>query len=475
MRRQILCLTFASAAAAALAAPSSHREAPRITEMPKVDATDFYMFTSYENGRSAFVTLVADYQPLQQAYGGPNYFTMDPEAAYDIKVDSDGDALEDWTFRFRFQNTLKDLALPIGPAGNQKIVSVPLRNIGPVSYGNTTALNDEETFTIDLIAGSGPSAKVTPLVDAVTGSATFTKPLDNVGNKTFADYENYARAHIRDVRLPDGSIGRVFVGQRDDPFVVNLGETFDLVNTNPLGPENGEKDSLAKSNVTAFVLEIPKRALVRGEQHVIGAWTTASLPQTSKLLTDPTYAHPTLDKGPWVQVSRLGMPLVNEVVIGLKDKDRFNASQPVDDAQFADYITHPTLPALLEALFGVTAPTLFPRADLVQVFATGVPGINSNGAFGEMLRLDLTTMPKPAAMQSRLGVLGGDLAGFPNGRRPGDDVVDVALRVVMGALLDPTVAPSGQLPYTDGAFLDSSAFDAAFPYLRTPFPGAVGP
>jgi len=211
------------------------------------------------------------------------------------------------------------------------------------------------------------------------------------------------------------------------------------------------------------------------EQRVIGAWTAASLPQTSKLLSDPTYAQPTRDSGPFVQVSRLGMPLVNEVVIGLKDKDRFNASQPVDDAQFADYVTHPTLPALLEALFGVTAPTLFPRADLVQVFATGIPGLNANGSFGEMLRLDLRQPPTPVGMQHRLGVLGGDLAGFPNGRRPGDDVVDVALRVVMGVLLDPSVAPSGQLPYTDGAFLDESSFDASFPYLRTPFPGAVGP
>src|SRR5688572_11928146 len=171
MRSQILCLSIAGAAAAALAAPSSHREAPRITELPKVDATDFYAFTSYETGRSAFVTFIADYQPLQEAYGGPNYFTMDPQAAYDIKVDGDGDAVEDWTFRFRFQNTLKDLALPIGPLGNQKVVSVPLRNIGPVSFGNTAALNDEETYTIDLIEGTGPGAKTTPLVDAVTGSA----------------------------------------------------------------------------------------------------------------------------------------------------------------------------------------------------------------------------------------------------------------------------------------------------------------
>lgn len=466
---------LALAGAAAFAAASSHREAPHITELPKVDATDFYAFTSYEPGRAAFVTFIADYLPLQQAYGGPNYFTMDPEARYEIKVDNDGDAIEDWTYRFRFQNTLKDLALPIGPAGNQKIVSVPLRNIGPVTANDASALNDEETFTIDLVAGTGPNAVVTPLLNAATGSAVFRKPYDNVGNKSIVDYATYAKAFVQDVLLPDGTTGRVFVGQRDDPFVVNLGETFDLVNTNPLGPENGEQDDLADSNVTAFVLEVPKRSITVPGKPVIGAWTAASLPMTRILTDTPTYQQPTLDSGPYVQVSRLGMPLVNEVVIGLKDKDLFNASQPSADAQFADYITHPTLPALLEALFGVKAPTLFPRSDLVAVFATGVQGLNANGSFGEMTRLDLRRLPTPAGQQHRLGVLGGDLAGFPNGRRPGDDVVDVALRVVMGALLDPTVAPDGQLPYTDGAFLDESAFDTSFPYLRTPFAGAVGP
>lgn len=466
---------LALAGAAALAAASSHREAPHITELSKLDATDFYMFTSYEPGRAGFVTFVADYQPLQAAYGGPNYFTMDPQARYEIKVDNNGDALEDWTYRFTFQNTLKDLALPIGPAGNQKIVSVPLRNIGPVTASDTSALNDEETFTIDLVAGTGPNAVVTPLLNAATGTPVFRKPYDNVGNKTIADYAGYAKTFVQEVLLPDGTQGRVFVGQRDDPFVVNLGETFDLVNTNPVGPENGEQDSLATANVTAFVLEVPKRSITVPGQPIVGAWTAASLPMTRVLTTTPTYDQPTLDSGPYVQVSRLGMPLVNEVVIGLKDKDRFNASQPSNDAVFADYITHPTLPALLEALFGVKAPTLFPRTDLVAVFATGVAGLNQNGSFGEMLRLDLRRPPTPIGQQNRLGVLGGDPAGFPNGRRPGDDVVDIALRVVMGALLDPTVAPDGQLPYTDGAFLDETSFDPAFPYLRTPFPGAVGP
>jgi len=175
---------------------------------------------------------------------------------------------------------------------------------------------------------------------------------------------------------------------------------------------------------------------------------------------------------PYAQVSRLASPLVNEVVIGLPDKDRFNASQPRNDAQFLTYVTYPTLPALLELLFNVPAPTLFPRADLVAAFLTGVDGINRTATAAEMLRLNTSFVARPAAQQSNLGVLGGDTAGFPNGRRPGDDVVDIELRVAMGALLDATVAPAGNLPLTDGAFVDASFFDTAFPYLRTPLPGS---
>ncbi len=466
-------ILLAAAGAAALAAASSHREAPLITEMPKVDATDFYMFTSYEPGRAKYVTFVADYLPLQDPYGGPNYFTLDQEARYEIKVDNDGDAVEDLTFRFQFENALKDIALPIGPPGNQKIVSVPLRNVGPITAPGSPNHNQFELYRLDLVLGTGAGATVVPITNAQTGAVTFEKPIDYIGTKSLPSYQAYAAQHVYDIDLPGGVTGRMFVGQRDDPFVVNLGETFDLVNLNPVGPENGESDSLQGKNVTAFVLEIPKRLLVKPSQSVIGGWTTASLPQSRLLKTNPTYWMPTTETGPFVQVSRLASPLVNELVIGLKDKDLFNASEPKNDAQFADYVTHPTLPALLEALFGVQAPTLFPRSDLVQVFVTGVPGLNANGGFGEMLRLDTRTPPTPAAMQSRLGVLGGDLAGYPNGRRPGDDVVDMSLRVVMGALLDPAVAPAGGLPLTDGAFVDSSAFDATFPYLRTPFPGAL--
>lgn len=469
----------ATSALAGAARASSHREAPFLTKNPKVDATDFYMFRSYEPGREDYVTLIANYLPLQDPYGGPNYFTLDPDALYEIHVDNDGDAVEDITFQFRFTNALQDFKLPIGPVGNQKLNSIPLVQRGGISAGDVTNLNQLESYSLKVVFGDRRTGTVSPVSDALTNATSFQKPVDNIGNKTLADYATYAAGFVREIRLPDDSIGRVFVGQRKDPFVVNLGEIFDLVNFVPLGDPAAQTDDLADANVTSLILEVPIGFLV-GPDAVIGAWTSASVRQARVVNPAPRSAvdnKVTVEGGAFTQVSRLGMPLVNEVVIGIKDKDRFNASEPKDDAQFADYVTHPTFPALIEILFsgaGVQAPTLFPRTDLVSVFLTGVTGLNQPvGVQGaEMLRLNTMTLPTPAALQHRLGVLGGDLAGFPNGRRPGDDVVDSALRVVMGVLLPVGDAPSGQLDYTDGAFVDATAFDAVFPYLKTPLSGS---
>jgi hypothetical protein len=460
-----IALPVLLAAGAALAAPpalqaSSHREAPGITERPKVDGTDFYMFRSYEPGRDAFVTFVANYVPLQDPYGGPNYFALDPRARYEIKIDNDGDAREDITFRFRFKNERKNIALGIGPPGSQVNVAVPVINVGQITAGDTSALNVIETYTVDIIRGQAWSNRIR---NAKTGESTFEKPVDNIGTKSLPDYEAYASARTYPVRIPGCHNGRLFVGQRKDSFVVNLGEVFDLVNvTNPLGPVDAERDDLADKNVTSLILEVPIACVAGKRGPVIGAWTTASVPEDDK-------------SNDFVQVSRLSSPLVNELVIGLKDKDRFNGSQPKNDAQFATYVTNPTLPAILEILFGgagVKAPTLFPRADLVAAFLTGISGLNANGSVGEMIRLNTATPPTPAAGQNNLGVIGGDMAGFPNGRRPGDDVVDIALRVVMGKLLPLADAPSGQLAFTDGALVDASRFATTFPYLATPIPGS---
>ena len=492
-RRAALSLLVAAAVAAPGATPalaSSHREAPFIATQPQVDATDFYMFRSYEAGRESYVTLVANYLPLQDPYGGPNYFKLDPNARYEIHVSNDGGAAANLTFSFRVQNTLADNQISVGG----KLVSIPLAQNGSADVAtlNSPALNVHETYTLDVIRGAGRGNNRQPVINMATGGTTFDKPVDYIGTKTISEYIGYANRHVADVQIPGcmGS-GRVFVGQRKDPFVVNLGETFDLVNIkypatelNPLA-EFATTDSLADANVTSFVLEVPIACLTEGKGPIIGAWTTASVPMSRVLSKNPDAGlDPTMQNGDYVQVSRLGAPLVNEVVIGLKDKNRFNASEPKDDAQFATYVTNPTLPALLEALFGsagVKAPSNFPRTDLVAAFLTGIDGLNkpANVTASEMLRLNTSIAPTPGPSQNRLGVLAGDNAGFPNGRRPADDVVDIELRVAMGVLCTlniggckPADAPAGGLHYTDGAYISSAFFANEFPYLRAPLKGS---
>ena len=500
LQRPALKALWAALLAAALASPwagpahaSSHREAPFIAGLPQVDATDFYMFNSYEPGRNGYVVLVANYLPLQDGYGGPNYFHLDPNALYEIHIVNDGGAVENITFQFRFQNTLDDNQLNVG--GKQ--VSIPLVQNGSadVSGAASPALNVHETYTLNVIYGPRATGAPQPVLNTTTGKTTFDKPVDNIGAKTISNYVAYANKHVWDIRIPgcDG-IGRVFVGQRRDPFVVNLGETFDLVNikypATELLPaaEFATVDSIVDNNVTAIELEMPASCLTQGKGPIIGGWTTASLPASRALgAVTPGLDGAQQTSGNYVQVSRLGMPLVNEVVIGLKDKNKFNGSEPKDDAQFADYVTNPTLPALLEILFGgagVKAPTNFPRTDLVAAFLTGVAGLNQPASVtpSEMLRLNTSIPAVPATSQSRLGVLGNDNAGFPNGRRPGDDVVDIELRVAMGVLCTlniggckPSDAPAGSLHYTDGAYIQATYFPSAFPFLQPPLPGSPNP
>ena len=497
------CRLIAAAVATALAASasqaSSHREAPNITRLPAVDATDFYLFNSYEPGRERYVTVIANYLPLQDPYGGPNYFALDPGAQYEIHFDSNGDAREDLTFQFRFRNRLANqgdgIALDIG----DESVAVPLKNIGPVSRVDNSLLNFRESYTLRMVRGDRRGNDVEDVTRLSDGARVFAKPYDFVGTKTFGGvdaYERYARSFIHEVAIPGCALpGRVFVGQRDEPFVVNLGRVFDLVNIVPVDgsefpggiQQDPANDIISDKNITTLALELPARCLARPGNGVIGGWTTASIRESAS--------------GPWVQVSRLSNPLVNEVVVGLPDKDAFNASEPKDDGQFATYVTNPTLPALLDVLFrdavnstlgtriANLAPANLPRLDLVTAFLTGFEGVNQQRKVtaSEMVRLNTAIAATPAAQQNTFGVAGGDLAGFPNGRRPGDDVVDIALRVVMGrlchpltigggsvdlGLCEPADAPVGLAPFTDGAPVSAADFDTAFPYLRAPLPGS---
>jgi hypothetical protein len=530
VRPSLLPVVAAVAALSSLSAipahASSHREAPAITATPKVDGTDFYMFNSYEPGRTGYVTLIANYLPLQDAYGGPNYFKLDPNALYEIHVDNNGDGKEDITFQFRFNNALKGTTLTIGG----KAVAIPLTQSGQITAPNSANSNVAETFTVDIVRGDRRTGTHGSLTNATTGNNVFAKPVDNIGMKTIPNYAAYAAQHIYTVSIPGCTgTGKVFVGQRKDPFAVNLGVIFDLLNVPGAADftpaeaafllDNTKKDAgtddLMDANVTSLALEVPTSCLVAGSDPVIGGWTTASLRQGSLLSSAPKSGYQTsaITGGAWTQVSRLGMPLVNEVVIGLPDKDKFNGSKPKDDGQFATYVTNPTLPALVEIALATPniAPTNFPRNDLVTTFLTGIVGVNqpkafattpSTGVASEMLRLNTAIAPTAEASQNRLGLLGGllagpggDLAGYPNGRRPNDDVVDISLIAVMGGLCvangagdtykfgaacNPTAVPLGAAVFglhdgvdqagpkvkTNGPLLPT------FPYVGTPLPGA---
>lgn len=521
-KSRLLAVTIAAALPFA-AFGSSHREAPNITRMPAEDSTDFYLFNSYEPGRDGYVTLLANYIPLQQPYGGPNYFAMDPSALYEIHIDNDGDAKENLTFQFRFTNRLgnDNRGLKLDISGPQ--VAVPLKNIAPVSAADTSGLNFSESYKLTVVRGDRRKGESAPVTGAGGGSI-FGKPYDFVGTKTFgsvAAYQSYADSFIYTVNIPGCTMpARVFAGQRKEGFAVNLGRVFDLVNIIPVegdsapgaGDGGGFPGGITQSrannqvddaNVTTLALEVHKSCLVGSGNGVIGGWTSASLRQARLLNPLPTFSRPDVEGGPWVQVSRLGMPLVNELVIGLPDKDRFSASEPKNDGQFGTYVTNPTLPALLNELFrgpvnqtmgtniANLAPNNIPRNDLAAAFLTGFVGVNQLKTVtpSEMTRLNTGVPAVAAGSQSNFGVAGGDLAGFPNGRRPGDDTVDIALRVVMGALCYPltiggnsvdlglctaTNAPVGNVPFTDGAPVSAADFDTTFPYLTAPLPGSGG-
>ena len=499
---------------------SSHREAPGVTEMPKVDNTDVYAFRSYEPGREAYVTLIANFQPGENPGDGPNYYTMDPDAIYEIHVDNTGDAVEDLTYQFKFTNTLKgDTGKTLTVGG--KTLPIALRQIGPISAPNDANLGEDESYTVTQVTGNRRSGSRGTVTNASGGS--FIKPFDNAGNKTIANYPGYANQFVYNIGIPGcSSQGRVFAGQRAEYFAVNLGPIFDLVNFVPIEGDNdpvygngspfpggitqsqNNQELIGKKNVTSIAIEVPIACLTGTGNGVIGVWSTASLPQAKLNKPNPSYKSPALYGGAYTQVSRLGMPLVNEVVIGLPQKDLFNAAKPTQDGALADYVTNPTFPAILDALFRAPvnatlgtsfanlAPTNFPRTDLVATFLTGIATLNQlrTVTASEMLRLNTGVTPTPQNGQNPLGVIGNDLAGFPNGRRPGDDTVDIVLRVAMGRLCHPVPiagkmtdlglckpadAPTGMVAYTDGAPSSASNILNAFPYLNPPLRGAPRP
>jgi Domain of unknown function (DUF4331) len=461
-------MSLATAPVPPVATASSHREAPLITQDPRADGTDFYMFTSPEDNGS--VTFVANYIPLQAPYAGPNFYSFDPDVVYAVRVDNNGDNTEDITFEFRFRTEVRN--------GNTF-----LYNTGPIESLDDPDWNVRQFYTLTRVDGGGRRDLI----------ADAPVPPANIGPKSTPDYTALAASAVRP--LPGG--GQVFAGQRDDPFYADLGALFDLLTIRKLpGNEGGGVDGLEGHNVHSIVLQVPTAQLAANGQAVnkgdlgnpnavIGAWTTSSRPKMRVL--DPGKQ---TSSGDQVQVSRVGNPLVNVVVIPLAVKDAFNSLNPSGDvaAGALPLVQDPEPARLLKALYNINVPTQ-PRTDLVAIFLTGIPGsvLGLPGATApmnvpagaqtgsEMMRLNMGTPPTATGGGNRLGAVGGDVTGYPNGRRLSDDVVDISLRAVAGAtfpLTTPGYTPdplAGQLG--DGVDNNDKAFLPAFPYLATPWQG----
>lgn len=435
-----LLLTAASGSVLA----SSHREAPLIANDPTADATDLYAFVSPDDPTT--VTILANYIPLQEPASGPNFWRFDDSVRYDIKIDNNGDATEDITFRFTFKTRTKN-------------ANTFLNYTGPVVSADDPDINVVQTMTVQQIAYG---------ITSTLGSNLPTAPA-NVGPATMPDYEILAESAVSNLFIK--SI-KVFAGQRDEAFYVDLGSTFDLLQLRSLNGGD-PTDNTAGFNVHTIAIQVPINLLTSTGKFptdasdptaIIGIWTTASRPSTRVTSTSGNNSY----SGSYVQISRLGMPLVNEVVIPLGYKNRFNASRPKDDAQFLSYVQYPEAAHLLTALYGVAVPA-DPRNDLVTVFLTGVPGLNqpANVKPSEMLRLNMAIEPVSIFLEDRMGVLGGDLAGFPNGRRLNDDVVDIELQALGGILM------GSQYDYGIGDGVDQNDTDMLgyFPYIPLPRSG----
>ncbi|MFP5253569.1 MAG: DUF4331 domain-containing protein [Actinomycetes bacterium] len=407
-----------------LAQASSHREAPLIAGAPQYDTTDVYAFRSPESPNT--VTLIANFLPFQEPAGGPNFYSFATDARYNIKVDNDGDTKPDVTYRWTFKDRYRN--------GNTF-----LYNTGPVTSLGDKDLNYRQVYTLTRIKNG--KAKVLGRNLPVAPS--------NVGEASMPDYETLRDRAVRSVPVGKREV-RSFAGQAEDPFFLDL-RVFDLLYGGDFS-EAGD-DTLAGFNVNSVALQVPRFMLSDKSPKrtpVVGIWST-----TDRRGVD----------GKFRQVSRLGMPLVNEVVIPVKDKDRWNASRPSKDGQFLDYVTKPELPKLIEAVYGIEAPEE-PRNDLVSVFLTGVEGLNQPKGVtpSEQLRLNLTT---PVTQNpDRLGVIGGDNQGYPNGRRLADDVIDISLQVVEGELV------GNENDLGDGVDANDVAFGDRFPYLALPASGS---
>ena len=425
---------------------SSHREAPLISEDPVADNTDTYAFVSPDAPDT--VTLVANWIPFELPPGGPNFNKFGDDVLYKINVDNDGDATADVVYEWRFKTTVAN-------------PDTFLYNTGPVESFDDEDLNVKQTYTLTEVR-DGERTKL--VRNAPVAPA-------NIGPRSTPNYDQLAA----EATVEAGEGAQAFAGPRDDPFFVDLGAVFDLLGNRPLNeahvaplPNAPGQDDLAGFNVHSVVLQVPTDSLVDGDP-VIGVWSTTER-RTDRVFGDGKIEN----SGDFTQVSRLGMPLVNEVVAPLGAKDAFNASKPADDAQFLPAVEEPEVSALIPQLYpGVTVPE-GPREDIVSIFLTGIPDVNQPADFtpSEMIRLNTSIAPTALDQQDRLGLLAGQNDGFPNGRRLVDDVYDVELRALAGGTpFTPEFDRAPNNALTDGVDTNDLPFLASFPYLASPHQG----
>jgi Domain of unknown function (DUF4331) len=454
---------------------SSHREAPEISKDPVADSTDLYAFVSQD--RPGTVTLIANYIPLESPAGGPNFYEFGNDVLYEIHIDNDGDGLAEITYQFRFQTKLTT-------PGSFLYNTGPIRSLGDPNW------NSKQFYSVARVDKSGYRLL----------GRNLPCPPCNVGILSTPHYE--ARLGSKAVHtLPNGMT--VFAGQRAEEFYVDLGSIFDLANLRPFQQLNvfGKMAGLVsqpgvnatnKLNVHSIAIQVPISQLVLPGRPTIGVWTTAS---RSRVRIAADMSDEGVANGPFAQVSRLGNPLINEVIIALDDKDSWNRQPPVHDKQFAHYYAHPELSGLLPVLYPGVFPNLAAlnksgkvRADIEAILLTGIPqGIipgftNFTGAVqSDMLRLNTSIKPTPKSSVNILGLLGGDPAGFPNGRRIVDDIVTVELRALAG-LTYPLIDPSYKVDaaakvITDGLTnksVKNKPLDR-FPYMGVPYNGYDNP
>jgi Domain of unknown function (DUF4331) len=444
--RKFLYSAFASLAVLALvvglaptsSSAASHREAPLISLDPTADISDFFMFRSYEAGQEDKIVLIMDVIPGEEPSSGPNYYQFDPNVLYTFYVDNNGDGTaNDVRFEIKFKNEFRGVNKDLGLF----LSFVALPPITALDGAGSEGLGMRQSYTVTMVRGDNRK---------VLGSGLFAVP-SNVGPRTMPDYDALTAQGV--YNLSGG--GRVFAGQRDDPFYIDLGAVFDTLNLRDPGT-----DMLSGFNVHTIALEVPASWITKDREDpdetdfpVLGAYASTSRRKVKVLGDDGSARY----NDGWVQIQRLANPLVNEAIIGTADKDRWNALNPSKEAQFLDYYTNPRLATALEVVFGADAS---PLLDLRDVLLTYTPG--NYERLSELLRLNISVTPVPLASQNPLTVLGGDGAGWPNGRRPIDDVTDVAVRVIGG---------TNYLSASDSVQANDIPLPDTFPFLATPWDG----